>query len=339
MSKEQKLGKTVLVLGAGASADFGLPLGAQLYDQAVSLLTDLASGWMRESRESHFWDYNRAVSFVQSEDRFKFLLDFLHIENDGQKTISIEHVQNFLTLMDSAPVYSLDTLALEFPEHTELIRLLTSFLISDAVRQNIEVDNRGKVNWRFNRRLIGPGKKLQANWIHLFCSMVRNEIATQRASEIGVISFNYDRLFENIGKQIWTMPTRNLGNFDSIFKISYPHGKISWDVDDQLRSNFKIEKSEIVFAHNKPEGYENDGAADMVENADRLIFLGFHFSPENIATLRLDQCVQQEIVYQNFDGNRGLDRRVAELPFRDIRRFEGSISDAILQGELGALPS
>ncbi len=336
--------KTVVVLGAGASADFGLPLGDEMYNQARDLLEEFLRALRSEARRDSFYNYSQMVAFVKSHARYKSLLPFMleDLEN-GSKHISDKPISDLLDAMKVAPAYSLDTLALEYPEHADIIKVLCAQLITESLRKGFAKDENDNEIFKFNNKQIENPKKnkqeLLSNWIHLFCSMMRNELAVLDTQKYGIVSFNYDRLFEKVGSFVWEHPTRNVGKFREIFDIKYPHGKIVWDTDHNGKSIFDPTCSEIVFAHNKPENYLNDGAADLVAEATKLIFLGFHFSQENITTLGLKNCKPEEVVYQNYSGNRGLDTRVSDLGFKSVRSFKGPISAAILEGELGELPS
>lgn len=334
--------KTVLVLGAGASADFGLPLGDALYDQATSLLSSFVAEWYDKEEKDSFWNYQRAVSFVQGHKRCSHLLPHV-LRNlpNGSQQINIQPIESLLGAMKVAPAYSLDTLALEYPEHTDIFRTLCATLIIEALAKRITRDRSGSEIRQFELRSLSNPKDQStvSNWIHLFCSMARNEISAGTSSGYGVVSFNYDRLFEKVGGAVWRIPTRTLGDFNSIFDIRYPHGKIHWDTDSRGMTQFEVQRSNIIFAHNKPGDYANDGAADLVLQAEKLIFLGFHFSPENISMLRLKECRPKLVIYQNYADNRGLDNRVKSIGFETVQKFTGSISNAILQGELGELPS
>lgn len=340
----EKLGmKTVVVLGAGSSADFGLPLGDALYDQALDLLNALALNWKRRSNDDPFFGYHKMVQLVESEKRFRVLRPFMESENrNGQRSIDLMPIQDVIRRMEVAPAYSLDTLALEYPESEGIFRVLCAYLITEAVRSGIEEDSHHAEKSRFHMRQIrSPSEKSKMipNWIHLFCSMVRNQLRRDPAQKLGVVSFNYDRVFEKVATSVWESPTAKIGNFGEVFDVRYPHGKIYWEQNSVGISELNVAASKIVFAHNKSANYQDDGAHDMIQSADKLIFLGFHFSPENIDTLGLRNCEGKHVVYQNYSDNPGLDSRVDALNFNPAVRFSGSIHQAILDGVLGDLPS
>jgi len=195
--------KTVVILGAGASADFGLPLGGALFDQASSTISSLIRDWKYRANEDAFWSFNRAVSFVRTNDVYKALLPHMYgTDASGQQNIGIHRFEEILAAMNSAPAYSLDTFALEFPDHADVVRTLTADLIIRSIKKQIARDERGKEIRNFDTRLVDHlinSDKRVYNWIHLFCSMVRNELTADAESRYGIISFNYDRLFEKVG--------------------------------------------------------------------------------------------------------------------------------------------
>lgn len=334
---------TAIILGAGASADFGLPLGSELYDSALHRLKNFRSQWYARADRDNFWNANRAINFINSDEFASLFSD--HVINtfeDGQRGYDITGLFELVEIMETAPAYSLDTLALEYPESSDYLRILVANELINPIRSQISLDDDGKEVWAWRRRIIDdpykPGKSIQ-NWIHLFCSMARNSVTKNPDQSFDIVSFNYDRVFEKVAGSIWEHPSRQVGAFDQLFTFHYPHGKIHWETGAG-RSVISATESELIFAHNKPSYFRGDSVQDAIHQADILIFLGFHFSPENIETLALRNVRSNaQVIFQNFNDNKGLDRRVSELEFANCAKFTGSIASAILEGELGELPS
>lgn len=334
---------TTIVLGAGASADFGMPLGSELYKRALEGLRNLQYEWSVRNRADSFFDYHAMVGFMKADPVRKVFLPYVLSEKDGRSNINLNRIFRIISVMEKAPAYSIDTLALEYPEETEFLRTLTAREIISVIEAQISLDeNHNEYRIWENRMIPDPTTKSAsiANWMHLLLSMIRNSVARQPDQKFNIVSFNYDRIFEKVATAIWNGPSRKIGEFHELFKIYYPHGKIYWEIDQANKSSLSIEQSDIIFAHNKPEHFGAEESALAVGQANKLIFLGFHFSPENIQTLELDEYSPgANVIYQNYDNNIGLDRRVQEIGFSQLQKFNGPIADAILQGELGELPS
>lgn len=314
---------TTVILGAGSSVDFGLPLGGELFDQALILLNSAVREWTNAREGDVFFDYNRAAQLFRSRPDLRELLPVVHTDDgNGRYRMEIDPVVRAIATMDHSPAYSLDTLALENPNDEELFRLLTAHLIIAAVRASIEDNNGQETISFFKRRIPNPRAQGQMvyNWIHLFCSMVRNEVTRDENTEYSVVSLNYDQVFERTARSVWTTSERDIGEFTDVFKVLYPHGKIHWDTLPNSQSSFSVDESEIIFAHNKPADFDPTATTEQVIAADRLIFLGFSFAQENVETLGLLEIdPATEIVYQNFGNNRGVDNRVKAIGFKNAQ--------------------
>jgi len=328
--------QTTIILGAGASADFGMPLGSALYEHALRQLRSFYSEITDIQRNDPFFDLNKCRAWA-AQNSFR---DCLFNTLTTEKGFDPKRVKSLVALMGSAPAYSIDTLAMENPEHLGLCRAMVAELITAGVRKQIRFDEgEGREVWNFELRSVRAGADVAPNWIHLLASMMRNTLQADPSHQFRFISFNYDRIVEMTLGKIWKLPTRSLGKFDDVVAFTYPHGKISWEVNSSEQSSFKPLQSEIVFAHNKDDLTSFETAISFLDEADVIIALGFHFAPENVRSLSLGRrAMGKRLIYQNYANNRGLDERVGRLGVVDPRKFSGSIADAIVQGELGELP-
>lgn len=328
--------KTAVILGAGASADFGLPLGSALFDIAFDKMKKFRAE-LREASGRAFWDYTKCIGWANADSFRKTILSVC--ESEDQK-INFDPALELTDLMQEAPAYSIDTLALENPEYLALCRVIVARLIIDSLQRQIVKDERGDEIWGFAHRKVPSSSGMISNWVHLFVSMMRNSIRKEPDQSYLFISFNYDQLAEKIMRRIWAKPSQNIGALDQFARFTYPHGKISWGLGDRGASRLSVAESELVFAYNKSGLDAFAEARDFLSEAEQIVSLGFHFAPENIRSLfPEDMGPHAALTYQNYEGNKGLDRRVEDAGFIDARSFEGSIAEAINQGELGELPS
>lgn len=327
--------QTTIILGAGASVDFGQPLGSALYDLALDKLKGFRSDYRIRDEADSFFDYGRVKSWCQQDPFRRALFD----ECGNDRGYDFGPMFALIDLMEEAPAYSIDTLALEKPEHLNLCRTLVAQIIASSIKKQILQSDDGSEVWNFSKRII-PGTS-NTNWLHLFVSMMRNAIRRDADQRFSFISFNYDKIAETVMRRVWSLASQDMPGFDSFVEFTYPHGQIDWIIDGQMRSRFGGDASKIVFAHNKGDTGSFKEAREYLERADVIISLGFHFAPENIRSLFEEDgtVVGAELIYQNYDSNMGLDRRVAELGFGANGRFTGRIADAIVQGQLGELPS
>lgn len=334
---------TTVILGAGASADFGMPLGAMMYDEFVSRLTQMREDWVR-FREDPFADYRRCVSWMQAEPFRKALLQYAVSEDpSGRKDFNLSYLFGMIDRLERSPVLSIDTFALENEEFAAPCKSAVAEMLIHKLKEHISRDEHGNACLDLLTRLIPDPRnrdETQRNWVHLFLAMARTALAQDKTTKFEIISFNYDKIFEQIARDIWSVPSRHLGEFDEIFSVTYPHGQVGWSIDAGGHSTFSVEGSAIEFAHIHPGRETLPNFGEKLETSDKIIALGFAFAPENIRTLGIGEGAQlRELIYQNYDNNRGLDARARSLNVANLRSFSGSIADAILQGELGELPA
>lgn len=334
--------QTTVILGAGASADFGLPLGDGLLDIAEEQLASFKSKFEEYTERRPDWQWAGLRDFFYDDPVKKALVKTL----EESRSKSVKPLFDLINVIQRTSAYSIDTLALENSEYLEICKTLASGILTSSIQENIHIDQTGTENWKFDQRKIYNSKsqdQTQANWIHLFTSMMRNAYTQNRSKRYKFISFNYDKLFEMTLRRVWDVSTRKLIDIDSFVEFTYPHGLIDWTVDTSGRSHFSYDSSQIEFAHNKTDKNSFDLARDFIAETTDIISLGFSFAPENIDSLGLRlsdglSVTQPTLIYQNYDGNQGVNRRVSELPV-DAVEFRGPISQAIQQSQLGDLPS
>ena len=333
--------QTTVILGAGASADFDLPLGDGLLDLAEEQLVGFKRKFEAHQERSPGWQWNHLHDLFYQDLVKKALVKTL----ERSQSNSVGPLFELITVIQRTSAYSIDTLALENPEYLEICKTLASGILTSKIQGNLQIDRTGTEIWNFAERKITNSfsQGQQANWIHLFTSMMRNAYTQNREKRYKVISFNYDKIFEMTLRRVWGVSTRELIDIDEFVEFTYPHGLIDWTIDTSSRSRFSYDSSHIEFAHNKSDKTSFDLAREFIADATDIISLGFSFAPENIDSLGLKESVEllttePTLIYQNFDGNLGVNRRVNELPVEAIE-FRGPISQAIQQGQLGDLPS
>jgi hypothetical protein len=339
--------ETTVVIGAGASADFNLPLGGELFDEALSILKNHDAEWKNIFKKLPYPTLDTILNYFGGTEPYTTLIDLC--TNEAGRC-SIDPIRELASIMERAPVYSLDTLALENPEQIEFCKFLTAYIIINNMEGNLGTrENPG--DWNYLQRKLtsfrNSGSETSSstdlNWIHLFTSMMRNTLQKSPNDKFHFISFNYDGIVEQVVKKLWQLSTRDMVPVEKAVTFCYPHGRLHWiDKSNQLmRVTIEGYSQNILFAHNKENKDGFSAAQDAINNSDTIIALGFHFSPENLSSLDFYNLAKgKSVIYQNYDSNDGLRNRVKNTPsLADIKEFNGPIPNAILQGKLGELPS
>ena len=323
-----------IIVGAGASVDFGLPLGRSLLTEGIGLIQDFRSKWRKLSKQNRgFFRLDDLLAAFSTNEEYSWLLDMC---KDDRGSYSLSVVQDLVTSIENAPIYSLDTLVLERPELEEVCQRLTYLVLKRHIRAATSVEHGVLKEVSFFKPIL---KDKTDNWIHAYFSVLRNRLSVTPSSRVAIISFNYDMIFEKSLRKLWEFPSRDLGTFDDRFEVLYPHGCMEWNVNSSdLR--FLGDHSGIVFAHKKKEARSIDRIQTIIGSASEIVSLGFAFSRENVDTFGLRKHDSSAILrYQNYDENPGLDARVDQQKFAFVERFNGGIAPAIWRGAVGDLPS
>jgi hypothetical protein len=262
--------KTVLILGAGASAHLEYPLGKQLVDEILS-----AGG-------TAFWNL--------LEPHFK--------RSDAEK------FQEFLRFSDCS---SID----EFLRTHEHRAKLGKFLIAHILKQKESLER--------------PFHPKDSGWYrHLFDSMLVDGKPDFDKNAISIITFNYDRSLEayihHVLKHRFEKTEDEATKLLKMIQIIHVHGILGEYPKTPYRPSTNsaetLAVSELIqTVHDFPDNphvFSNDQfklAHTKIAEAERILFLGFGFHPENLkrfkyfASENAADLKQKEIVSTFSDNN------------------------------------
>ncbi len=265
--------KTCLVLGAGASAPYGLPTATELRDLILvrSSIDGTATAWKyriqknvketaRETWESPVvdeWDH-RLISVADGDSRQEALLERLRTKFFLGRTLSIDKF-------------------LQHPENAGEFGELGRRLIA-AVLLKCE-----------NQRLLDKGW-----YAELFSQIAPNNPDDLRSGMLSVVTFNYDRSFEiylwTAFRETFRLSRDQLGDVWRRIRITHAYGYLG----DLGERDYGTEKSSsipsVIEAAKGIElmriGHPAEKMSEInqcIEEADTVCFIGFGFAPENIA--------------------------------------------------------
>ena len=250
---------TVLVLGAGASAHLGFPLGPALYASVCEGLDPHLSNNFRQ----HL-NVSQHNPYVLDEFRGSLL-------KSGVRSVDefLEYRQEFTDIGKAAMAYVLTRHESEDP----------------LFRPNL------------------------TNWYKTVWGYMRGKLDTFADNKISIITFNYDRSFE----QFLYVAMSNLHRSDHAatqailksFRVLHVHGQLGWlpwqikPGTHNERRNYNGEwsqpalgvciKSMRMIHEDAPQSAELlSQIKAWLNEAERIVFLGFSFHPTNVQKLQLD---------------------------------------------------
>lgn len=173
--------KTTLILGAGASSEVKLPLGAALKAQIAGLMRIETDDWghLKYSRENSeiFAEIERLEQFAKNKQRILTASQQL-----SKGVVFASSIDNFLDVRRDNPDIAL------------LAKAALVYLILKGEREsNLAVERRG--------RSVGlEPKAIDETWYQEFAQLLFEKVGVEdieaALSRLSVVDFNYDRCFE-----------------------------------------------------------------------------------------------------------------------------------------------
>ena len=278
---------TVFVLGAGASYEVGLPVGAQLKDQIAKLVnikfSDVGSGehtgdaWVMEAFRAHA----RAESLNVNE----LLHAGWHISDAMPQAISID---NFLDARRGEKLIEL----------AGKLGIVQGILHAER-NSKIFIDPRSQSNRiKFTN--------VTNTWFNKFFQLVtencRFEDVVERLKSVSIISFNYDRCLAHFLlhslQNYYGVSTQEAEEVLRDFEVLYPYGTVGplpfaaaqkgVTYGATLNGAGLLEHSReiLTFTEGTDQRFsEITRIRNNIKNAKRIVFLGFAFHPLNMELL------------------------------------------------------
>jgi len=272
--------KNVIIVGAGASAEFNLPVGNQLKD-TIAQLSDIRFGeWGREL-VSGSYDIVRTLESLPGGNVNDYLGVAWKIRDNMPLAPSID---NFLdTHSNNARLVEFGKLA------------ITSALMSAEKNSTLYIDRIDPDAFNF--------KNLSNTWLAQFFTILvaqRNfEAFLDALTNITFISFNYDRciyqFFTHAAQSYFGLENNDVLSVIENLNIIYPYGNIgdfSWsnpkytNYGKEYYGEILIEKSKQLRTFTEGTDSETIELIDSsLQSADSVLFMGFGFLNLNMELL------------------------------------------------------
>lgn len=291
--------KTTIVLGAGASHEYGMPLGRDLKMKIGAMFS---------------WTSGRS-SIVDSE----FQSFFEQLVHSGPWEASLKEIDWVSIANAFAQALttngSIDQLIAAHNENPQFVKLAKMCIAYQIAKGEVE---RGFIDTGLtsSRVVDVPTFGGKVGYLDLLWSILREDISKKNIDEIfrnlTVVSFNYDRIFQ-IGLYRYLVLS-NLCDADKARKlvesipVLFPYGSIrKWSdlIPYNVLSNHLIldEMSESILTFG--ESVDNqilEKTQDALRDASALVFLGFSFHKQNLRFFP-DRCpLSDKIVLMTAKG-------------------------------------
>ena len=275
--------KTVFVVGAGASAEVGLPLGTGLMDDIANRLA------IRFTPEPLFTGDPEILEAMQEQARryghhVNPYLDAAHTIHAAMPlALSID---NFIDAHRMNP-------QIEFCAKVAIVQSIIA--AEDKSQIQIRPPESGSINFSGYRK----------NWLNSFFRLLSGGVSRYDVGsifdDVSIICFNYDRCIEHFLfhslMTFYTLPAKEAADVVATLRIYHPYGTIgplSWQSElSAVGYGMSAQYPPLVdlFGRIKTFTQEfNDGEAlskmrNLCEEAEQVVFLGFAYHELNLKLL------------------------------------------------------
>lgn len=334
--------KTTFVIGAGASAEFGLPVGSQL----AALIKKVTASARREWNSSVFPTDEMVVKVIET---------FSKDEADNAVEALIKIHQSIHTAV------SIDALVDRFDD--DFVARTAKGLIATLILEAERKSSLSKDAW--DRFTDSPYKKIPTiygqvinpdlTWIGQFFRILTDNVRDpdEIGKEISIICFNYDRCIEHfltktIAEAYQISRQRALAIVEGI-NIIHPYGslgKLALSGQDILEDriafgpddDFPVDLKDVAESIRTYTEQTTDlGLVTRIHDAmscNVLVFLGFGFNNQNMNLLRVDRA--ENVPTAVYVSAHGFHKQVEATLVRRIARLYEHLNPRHLSSQITA---
>jgi len=282
--------KTVLILGAGASKIFGLPLGAELRNQIANDL------------ELKFDEWGQRL--VSGSYEIVEALRVLNRTPEGRAGNINPHRAAAVEISDAMPFSSSIDEYIERHADDPLKATCAKLAIAKAILEAERSSSLYVDPYSGDSRLH---QNASNTWLAHFLrdlTRARNRGNVAEAFEnLTVINFNYDRCFEQFVfdwlQMIYRLDRQQARAIISELQIYHPYGRLApldWEDDKGIKLGGELDTIRLIKMAQRIRTYseakEPEGGIDFVKErisaASCFVFLGFGFHQQNLDLLTVD---------------------------------------------------
>lgn len=312
--------KTVFVLGAGASAEVGLPVGEKLKEK----ITEKINIKFRFGAEQESGDYRVT----------RALRELAHQSNGGNGDIN-PYLQAACRLCEALPLaISIDNL-MDAHKNDEMAKVCGKLGIVSSI---LEAERSSAL---FSPE--GKGQRLNFDnvrdtWFVKFFQLLTESVARDDVNSvfenISFVSFNYDRCLEHyLHEALQTYYALDVDAVTKIMtrlKIFHPYGsvgKLPWqELDKELQVPYGADRYNLLNVSNQiktfnetvDEKAEIEHVAQKIREAKVIVFLGFAFHEQNLKLLDPKMNSDPKRVYATTYGISDSNRTVIMSAIGDL---------------------
>lgn len=286
---------TLLILGAASSKDFGFPLGDVLKGMIAKRLAVSLNEWNepRFTEDNHFIFQSLWADAVHGLGRGRSFAVARMISSGVGLASSID---NFLEMRKTEP-------GIAICAKTAIASIILDLeqrcdpLLPEKIREYSSVNFDGRWHQQFAQICFED---------------VTSDTLADALSRVSVISFNYDRTFEQFVRvammQLYSLDWQKVSELSQHLRVTHPYGSLSplplsgrrpeLEFGQDRITNFLPLAQQIkTFTEQVTEEDTLKTIENQVQNAETIVFLGFGFHKQNLDILEPDSNTTPKSVY------------------------------------------
>lgn len=311
------LDPVVVLVGAGASAEFGIPTGVGIYNDAKS-----------ENEDS----IRTSAGF---EDRFlSSFWEFLRFNNLGQEQVKFRQLTRNLR---ESHAYSIDLYAYYNPSDANIAKLYTTWRIlkehySIQTQRDRWGDSRNILarSYRWRNPTVGIGETIRNNWMgELVNAMLAGakDVEDLQRNNLSIVTFNYDAVVEETVPWIVGRYERfSDAPIELLPPVVHVHGSLSCPEPIGVNPKFYADQAaEIKFISDtldQPSVAVTE-AKRLLTEAHRVYCVGFAFEQLNLELLEGSKWGMKSVAL-NYDGNVKVTNAMKRIGLRSSDIWSGT---------------
>jgi hypothetical protein len=311
---------TVFVIGAGAGVDVGMPLG----DRLSQIIGDKLLIRFEEGRQIHgdslIMDAIRNHAAANKQDANLYIRVASNVAGGIAFSRSIDSY--LYAHKDNGPLQVCGKLA------------IARTILEHEKRSALAVQ---KVH------LFSDQSRVAKSWLPAFMYVLVDQIVVSEnlsdiLKHVTIINFNYDRCVEHFlfhAIQAWSLKDeREVANLLGSLTMYHPYGSVGdlpWQSGEGIEFGGEADEFRLLKCSSRIRTF-NEEVEDKVKigeiqnavaNAKRVIFLGFHFHPQNMELIKppVASAAKQE-AYGTVLHRSGADSKLIEEQISKLGRFE-----------------
>lgn len=308
--------RRVIIVGAGASQPYALPLAGRLLTDAVKTIGNIEKRYDQLTTGMGPYNASNARTLIGREDPICGA-----VLNAIEDPLTPKLVAT--TFRESLVQQNLDDFVRDHPSLTSVVAtLISASLFSSLYKKE-------KYDWELRSQFRLAGMPLEKDWMRRFVGIVRPLASTN--NRLTIISFNYDGLLERSMSMYWPGAETLYAKLNESVSFIYPHGRFTElpNKVSEIEHFIRLQAAQLRVGGNRDE-VARKSAKEAIQRATRIFSVGFSCSDNNLKLLGFNYERASIAYVQNYNNQDVRLTRKLNAWDHEIQQREDGDMDALV---------